>query len=265
MEIRTIWFIATAAMLVLLFGLVSSVTAQEPVEAAFVRGHFSEGSGIWRADDFGWFYYDLDKGKGGEELRIDLQGRTAENGHIVYSSKTWSQPFEYEPWGSFHEVAFLGKPYLAGYPKNSFTDEISSLEKGELRAVLMDDDGTQTLNYNSTLTLQQGYVLAAAEVSDKKGAVNFVLLKNGNPVYASVVSIGDTFVYKVNDVPVILVHLASAMRGAEEGFAEVEGIFQVSDEPYIKLFEGGLLGNMKLTDLSEDFIEFQNNISLTLY
>ena len=204
---------AAAAMLVLLFGLVSSATAQEPVEAAFVRGHFSDGDGVWRANDFGWFYYDLDKDQGGEELRIDLTGRTAEKGHIVYSSKTWSQQFEYEPWGSFHEVAFLGKPYLAGYPKSSFTDEIGSLDKGEIRAVLIDDDRTQTLNYNSTLTLQEGYALAASEVSEKKGAVNFVLLKNGKPVYASVVSIGDTFVYKVNDVPVILVHLANAMQG----------------------------------------------------
>ena len=65
------------------------------------------------------------------------------------------------------------------------------------------------------------------------------------------VSIGDTFVYKINEVPVILVHLANAMRGADEGFAEVDGIFQISDEPNITLFEGGLLGNMKLTDLSE--------------
>ncbi len=228
-----------------------------------MRGHFSEGSGIWRANDFGWFFYDLDKDQGGEELRIDLQGRTAGKEHIVYSSKTWSQQFEYEPWGSFHTVAFLGKPYLAGYPKSSFTDEISSLDNGELRAVLMNEDRIQTLNNNMVVPLQQGYVLAAAEVSDKNGAVNFVLLKNGKPVYGSVVSIGDNFVYKVNDVPVILVHLANAMRGGNEGFAEVDGIFQVSDVPYIKLFEGGLLGNMKLTDISEVGMEFQNNISLT--
>ncbi|MCK9441164.1 MAG: hypothetical protein M0Q13_07065 [Methanothrix sp.] len=263
MEIRTIWFIATAAMLALLFGLASSAFAQEPLEAAYVRGHLSDGDGVWRADDFGWFYYDLDKAQGGEELRIDMQGRTAEKGHIVYSSKTWSQQFEYEPWGSFQEVAFLGKPYLAGYHDSSFTDEISSLGKGELRAVLIDEDSTQTLNLNSTLSLQQGYVLVAADVSEKKGTVNFVLLKNGKPVYASVVSIGDTFAYKVNDVPVILVHLANAMRGSGEGFAEVEGIFQISDAPYIKLFEGGMLGNMKLTDLSEDIIELQNNVSFS--
>ncbi|HUS76663.1 MAG TPA: S-layer protein domain-containing protein [Methanothrix sp.] len=263
MGIRTICFIAAVAMLVLLLELISGASAQEPLEAAFVRGHLSDGDGVWRADDFGWFYYDLDKDLGGEELRIDVDGRTAEKGHIIYSTKAWSQQFEYEPWGSFYAVAFMGQSYLAGYPKSSLTDEISSLDKGELRAVLMDQDSTQTLNFNTTLALQQGYVLVAADVSENGRNVNFVLLKNGKPVYASVVSIGDTLVYKVNEVPVILVHLASAMRGAYEGFAEVDGIFQVSDVPYFKLFEGGLLGNMKLTDLSEDGIEFQNNMSLT--
>ncbi len=252
-------------MFALLIMLVSNAFAQEPVEAAFVRGHFSEGSGIWRADDFGWFFYDIDKDLGGEELRVDLQGRTAEQEHIVYSSKKWLQQFEYEPWGSFQEVAFLGRSYLAGYPKSSITDEISTLNKGDLRAVLIDDDSTQTLNNNRGIPLQQGYVLGAAEISDKNGAVNFVLLKNGKPVYTSVVSIGDNFVYKVDDLPVILLHLANAMRGVNgEGFAEVDGIFQVSDVPYIRLLEGGLLGNMKLTDISEDGIELKNNVSLSL-
>ncbi len=265
MEIRTIWFVATAAMFALLLVLVSNAVAQEPVEAAFVRGHISDGSGIWRANDFGWFFYDVDKDQGGEELRVDLQGRTAEQEHIVYSSKTWSQQFEYKPWGSFQAVAFMGRPYLAGYPKSSFTDDISSLNKGDLRAVLIDDDSTQTLNNKKAIPLQQGYVLAAAEISEKNGAVNFVLLKNGKPVYASVVSIGENLIYKVNDLPVILVHLVSAMSGGNgEGFAEVDGIFQISDVPYIKLFEGGLLGNMKLTDISVDGIELKNNVTLSL-
>ncbi|MHB8117442.1 MAG: S-layer protein domain-containing protein [Methanothrix sp.] len=264
MKIRTIWFIATAAMLALLLGLVSSATAQEPVEAAFVRGHFSEGSGIWRANDFGWFFYDLDKDQGGEELRIDLQGRTAEKEHIVYSSKTWSSQFEYEPWGSFKAVAFLGKPYFAGYPESNFTKEVSSLGKGALRSVLIDVRDEYALTYNKTLPLMDGYVLAVAEISEKSNVVNFVLLKNGKPVHAAIVSMGGTYVYKIDEVPIILVHLANAMGSENSGFAEVDGIFQVSDEPLVTLFEGGRLGNMKLTSLSDDGIEFRNDMSLTL-
>ncbi len=93
--------------------------------------------------------------------------------------------------------------------------------------------------------------------------MNFVLLKNGKPVYGAVVSLGGTFKYKVDGVPVLLVHLASSMKGEDHGFAEVDGIFQVSDLADIKLFEGGRLGNMELNDLSEDGIEFRNSRTLT--
>lgn len=253
-----------AAVLVLAMGLVSPSSAQEISEAASVRGHFAYGDGIWRADDFGWFYYDLDEDLGGEMLQIDLDGRTAEKGHIDYSSKIWTEQFEYRPWGSFQRVAFFGKLYFAGYQESSFTEEVSSLEKGELREVLMDDDITQTLSLNKTLTLQQGYVLVAQEISEKKGKVNFLLFKDGLPVNSSVVSIGESFVYKIDDLPVILVHLTNAMLGAGEGLAEVEGVFQISDEPNIRLFEGAMIGEMKLTDYSQSGIEIENERSINL-
>ncbi len=264
MKIRTVWFIAVAAMLALFLVLVSGAFAQMPEEAAFVRGHFSEGSGVWRANDFGWFYYDIDKDLGGEELRVDLQGRTAEKGHIVYSSKTWSQQFEYKPWGSFQAVAFMGKPYFAGYPESNFTKEVGSLEKGELRKVLVDSRDVYTLTNNRTLPLMDGYVLAMAAVSEKSNVVNFVLLKDGKPVHAALVSLGATYVYKIDDVPVILVHLANSMNGQNSGFAEVDGIFQISDKPVVTFFEGGRFGNMKLSSFSDDGFEFHNDMSLTL-
>jgi S-layer protein (TIGR01567 family) len=232
------------------------------VEAAFIRGHFSNGNGIWLADDFGWFYYNLDEDLGGEELKIDMQGRTAEKGHIIYSSKTWMQQFKYEPWGCFYEVAFWGNAYLAGYPKSSFTKELSSMERGELRSVLMNDDTPQTIKYNKTLILQQGYVLVPQKISKKNCTVDFLLLKNGVPVYASMVSIGESFVYKVNDTPVILIHLADVIQRGIEELAKVDGIFQISDDPDIKLFEGALDGNMKLDTLSKECMVFCNNISL---
>ena len=261
-EIRA--FRLAAAILVLAMGPVWLASAQEISEAASVRGHFAYGDGIWRADDFGWFYYALDEDLGGEMLQIDLDGKTAEKGHIKYSSNVWTEQFEYKPWGSFQRVAFFGKPYFAGYPDSSFTEEVSSLEKGELREVLMDDDLTQTLSLNKTLTLQQGYVLVAQEISEKKGSVNFLLFKDGLPVNSSVVSIGESFVYKIDDLPVILVHLTNAMLGAGEGLAEVEGVFQISDEPNIRLFEGAMIGEMKLTDYSQFDIVLENNRTINL-
>ena len=128
--------------------------------------------------------------------------------------------------------------------------------------MLVDEDLPATMSSNSTISLRQGYVLAAAGVSDKRGAVNMYLLKNGQPVYASVVDIGDTFVYKVDDVPLILVHIANAMRGSDNWIVEVDGVFQVSDQPYIQFREGGLIGEMKLISYGEDGFEFQNDRKL---
>jgi S-layer protein (TIGR01567 family) len=264
MEIRKTWLMVALAIIVMHLVLLSAASAQELVEAAEVRGHTSNGDGIWSARDFGWFYYDPDTDTGGEQLKIGLQGRSAKKGQIVYTSKAWSRQFEYEPWGSYHAVAFFGRIYLAGYPESPFTEDVSSLAKGELRRILIDEKERLTLSYNRTLPLAQGYELAAVETSSKEGGVNFILSKDGRPIYVSVVSIGDTFTYKVNDVPVILVHLARAMKGEDSGFAEVDGIFQISDLPDIKLFDGGKLGNMELLDFSEDGIEFRNSISITL-
>ncbi|MFB3763803.1 MAG: S-layer protein domain-containing protein [Methanotrichaceae archaeon] len=239
-------------------------SAQQPVETALIRGQFSGGNGTWKADDFGWFYYNLDKGVGGEELSIDTIGRLAEKGHIIYRSHVWPEEFEYKPWGSYNAVAFLGKPYLSGYPASSLTDEVSSLGKGELREILIDSNDVHILTYNSTMSLQNGYVLALREISESGDVANLVLFKNRKPVHMAAVSSGDTYVFKIQNMPIILVHLSKVMRGDGTGVVETDGVFEVSDAPVIRLLEGTKLGNMELTDLSENLIEFRNDRDLTL-
>jgi S-layer protein (TIGR01567 family) len=260
---KSLKVLLSLAKFTLLLLLSSQASAQEPVETAIVRGHFSNGDSIWRADDFGWFYYDLDNGQGGEQLSINVEGRTAEKGHIIYTSRTWSSLFKYEPWGVYKSIAFLGKHYLAGYPESPFFKESSSLRKGELREVLIDDNDVRTLN-NKSLQLLQGYVLSVREISSQNNAVYFVLLKNKEPVDAKVVSMGGTYAYKIGDLPVILVHLANAMSTENSGFAEVKGVFQVSDAPDIKLNEGERIDDMEVTALSEESIELKNNNSILL-
>jgi S-layer protein (TIGR01567 family) len=251
-------------ILLLILMLISQASAQQPTENALVRGHFSDGDGVWRAEDFGWFYYDLDEKQGGEMLSVDVDGRTVEKSHIIYTSRAWSSKFKYKPWGAYRSIAFLGKHYLTGYFDSSFTKEVSSLQKGELREVLIDDDDVRTLNYNTSLPLYEGYVLVAKEISQKNGVVNFILLKDKKPVDTKIVSIGGTYVYKIDNFPLILVHLADAMSTGNSGLAEVNGVFQVSDVPYIKLYEGAKLENMEVTGLSEESIELKSNKAITL-
>lgn len=255
-------YLLTLAVVLLLFILLPAASAQ--TEAALVRGHFSSGDGSWNPKDFGWFYYDLDEDAGGESLTVDLEGKLAEKNHIVYASSVFSTDFEFEPWGRYEVIAFLGKPYLAGYPESNLTEAASFLEKGELRRVLIDNDDVHTLNYNESLPLLGGYQIVLAGVSDNGKDVSFVLFKNGKPVDASVVGTNETYVFKINDIPIILVHVANAMCGGDCGFAEVDGIFQVSDSPAIHLSDGAKLDNMELTDISEEGLEFRNDVDLNL-
>jgi len=250
--------------LALILALLCCSSAQQPKEAAVVRGHFSGGNDVWHARDFGWFYYDLDKDIGGETLSIELKGRLAEKGHIVYNSRVWEDEFEYEPWGTYQAVAFLGKRYLAGYPESDLTKEVSSLEKGYLREVLIDDDEIHGLSTNSTLPLLGGYVLALSEISKSNEEASLVLLKNGKPVDVAVVSEGDSYVFKLEDIPVIMVHVSNIMRSEDSGIVEVNGVFQIGDIPAFALAEGDRLDNMEVTAISHQGLELKNHRDLNL-
>lgn len=257
-------FLLSALSLLFLFLTVLPAAHAQASEVALVRGHFSGGDGTWNPRDFGWFYYDLDEDQGSESLSVDVDERLAKEGHIIYKSDIISRDFEYDPWGWYDAVAFLGKLYLAGYPESSFTEEVSSLENGDLREILLDADEAHTITYDEPLDLLDGYQLAVKEISESNDEVNFILFKNGGFVDAKLVTVGDTYVFKRDDVPIIMVHVADAMCGQDCGIVEVDGAFQVSDDPSFKLVQGGRLDSMKLTDLSEDGFEFRTDKDLTL-
>ncbi len=230
-----------------------------------MRGYVTNNSSTWNAHDFGWFYYDLDKDVGGEQLSVDVQGRTAEKSHIVYTSRAWSSDFEFKPWGKYQSVAFLGKRYFAGYPDSSFTDAKSALEKGELREILIDDKNTHILNYSHPLSLLGGYILAVNGVSANNSNVNFVLVNGKTPVAFGVVSIGGTYAFKNgDDLPLILIHVSNAIGGDKNGTVEIDGVFQLGDAPVVRMKDGDKLGNMELVDLTDQEIVFRTDKDISL-
>ena len=233
---------------------------------AEVRGHFSDGGAIWNAEDFGWFYYDLDEGTGGESLSVQVEDRRVRAGHLVYSSGIWTEEFEFDGWGRHQAVAFLGKRYLAGYFKSDFTDAVSALEEGELREVLIDIQGIQTATSQTPLFLNGGYWIEVAAASPDGDTVYLILKKNGVEVDRAVVRVGDTYVYKVGDhrLPIILAHVRSAMQGAEMAIVDIDGIFQVRDVPTFKLEAGEIIGEMEVTAFSEGRIDLQNANDIVL-
>ncbi len=262
---KTAILLKTAALLIIVHFLVTAVGGQVP--EALVRGHPSAGGGVWNSEDFGWFYYDLDEGVGGESLQIVTEDRHVDKGQIVYSSRVWTERFDHEDWGSYQAIAFLGRRYLAGYPESNLTHRVSSIEDGELREVLIDDDGTYTITSERPMILGDGYLMTVAGVSSDGNEAYLVLQKNQEIVDESVVGVGDTYVYEVgeDDLPVLLVRVSRAFGGQGSGIVDVNGIFQVQDPPMIRLETGMVLGQMEATVLSDQKIELENHEDLTLH
>ena len=260
------WKNGALGLVVFLCLLTTAIGASGQVPMAEVRGQFIDGNGSWNAESFGWFYYDLDEGTGGERLTVETEGRRVREGHLIYSSEVWTEEFDLEEWGRYQAVAFLGKRYLAGYLESNFTDAVSALEEGELREVLIDFDGIQTATSEEPLFLSDGYWLEVAGASSDGKEVYVVLKKNGIDADRAVVRVGETYVYEVgeDDLPIILAHINAAMQGTEKAIVDFDGIFQVRDQPMIKLEAGDLLDQMEVVTLSDRRIELENREDLVL-
>jgi len=273
---RTVGILVILAILAILVLLANAMGASGQVSEALVRGSFSVGNGSWNAETFGWFYYDLDEGTGGERLTIEAEGREVKEGHLVYSSQVWTEEFDFDEWGSYQAVAFLGKRYLAGYPESNFTDAVSALEDGELWEVLIDSDAVQTATSEEPLVLGGGYWIEVGGVSSEGDEVYLLLKRNGIEVDRAVVRAGDTYVYEAPDdgsqddengddgFPLILAHVSAAMEGSNRDIVDFNGIFQVLDFPTYRFEAGEIFGLMEVATLSERKIELENAEDLIL-
>jgi len=270
------WVRRAVGILAILALLAVAMGASGQVPEALVRGSFSDGNGSWNAESFGWFYYDLDDGTGGERLTIEAEGREVKEGHLVYSSEVWTEEFDFDEWGSYQAVAFLGKRYLAGYPESNFTDAVSALEDGELWQVVQDSDAVLTATSEEPLVLGGGYWIEVGGVSSEGNEVYLILKRYGIEVDRAVVRVGDTYVYEAkddgtqddvdgdDDFPLILAHVSAAMEGSNKDIVDFNGIFQVLDLPTYRLEAGEIFGLMEVATLSERRIELENAEDLVL-
>jgi len=239
---------------------------QIPSEIAEIRGHIATAEGVWNAEDFGWFVYDLNEGTESESLSIFPSGRTIEEGKLIYSCSAVAKRFEYEKWGEYLWIGFLGKRYLAGYLEGPVSEEISSLEKGELREVLIDSDDRHTISSEKPLVLGDRYSVALSGVSDDGRKAFIELLRDGSTVDRAVVEEGGTYVWKhpQSDIPLIMLHLRSGMHGRDEDRVDIDGLFQVSTSPSVVLTDSTRVGLLKVNDISGDRVELRNSDDIAL-
>jgi S-layer protein (TIGR01567 family) len=233
----------------------------------------------WNPMSFPGFYYDIKNDVGNESIKITLNGytsRTVSKGNIVYTTTPDTVNFGYSGFGSYQVIGFMADKYFAGYTANSKppnpTTSVgakSALASGQLHKVLIDDDTKRTVSVGSTLTLQEGYVLKAKDISIADRIMLISLLKDGNEVDTATLQAGQTYVYApskvgvVSDLPIIMTRFDSVFSGREVQAAFLKGLFQISANP-TTVKSGDQFKDMKVRSVGQDKIEMSTDSDISL-
>ena len=160
-----------------------------------------------------------------------------------YTTLLQPKEFEFNSWGHYFVISFLGSQWFAGYDSSIEGRKAtkSLLEHEYLGKVLMDME-TQGIVLAGNYSLQEGYEMRIRDVGND--SIFLQLLKDGVPVDSSVVKSNSTYIYKkdlgdVNDLPIIMVHLNNVFKNETKSFATIDGVFQISDQ-YVISIEPGL-------------------------
>jgi S-layer protein (TIGR01567 family) len=194
----------------------------------------------WNTNNFPGFYYDIDQNAGNEMINLTLAyGRFSEPDGILYTTSKHSKNFEFDKWGSYDVIGFLGEPYLAGYSGGE-----NLIETQNIFRVLLDDDDERTIASGFPLELAEGYQLKIKSLDESLGTITLQLEKNGKivdtqslPGLKDDASIAEkTYIYKkdignLTNYPIIRTNIKNGFSGSSSAIATVGGVFQISDTP----------------------------------
>jgi S-layer protein (TIGR01567 family) len=253
--------------------------ADAPVE---VRGEVVEPASVqtvdivWNASNFAAFWYGLDGDLMTETLTIAAgtlseYDRTIEAGTIEYVTEATDVDFEYGYWGSYKVIGFMAAKYFAGYDGDDTditNDDIRLLSKDMLSKVLIDEDEKHMISTGASLELKEGYELKIIQLDIDGGQAQIELMKDGRSVDTDIVRLPDTYVYtedlgKLDDVPLVVVHIDSVFAGTESDMLTINGIFQISDD-YTTIYAAEGYGEMEIVSTSNNTIQMENYDDITL-
>jgi S-layer protein (TIGR01567 family) len=236
-----------------------------------IRGSVSEvidgGVTTWESSNFAGFYYDVDNNLGTEALTTTIQGNSLEEPDgVVYTTSAQSKDFDFETWGSYWTIGFLGEEHFAGYAEGSPYDAPLYYESSDpnliaedlISRVLISDDSEITLTSSRPLKLAEGYELSVKAIDQRTKIVSLELQKNGETIDVGTVEPSKdgatiqekTYTYKMTlngaeDVVVIAVHFKDAFSNPDQAMVIVNGIWQISDSP-IDIKVGTTFDRMKV-------------------
>lgn len=229
----------------------------------------------WTPLVFSGFFYDLDDKVGTENLTVHLTSETSRSiseHNLKYDTKVQPIDFKFKDWGKYQVIGFMADKYFAGYSGTNVLDkDLSLINDGQLRQVLIDNNDEKTIVQGSVMPLEEGYELRIKQIDVNGNKVYLALAKDGNEIDSKVVSPGtlksSTYQYKVTisgeDTPIIMAHIPSVFAGSESGIVTVDGLFQVSDS-YKSVEDGDKYGKMKVVAVSDSGVTMDNTDSVSL-
>jgi S-layer protein (TIGR01567 family) len=260
----------------------------DPISSEEIRGQVATGDCVWNAQNFGGFYYDIDKNLGTEKLQTTITegNKLSEPNGVTYTTTAQRNYFEFEDWGYYNIIGFLGKKYFAGYAEDENLDygsmilfresvDENSLADEQLQTILIDSDIETIVTAGAPLKLAEGYVLAIKYI-DSDGML-LELTKNGVVVDSKVLmpskddaTMADkTYLYSRDEgeqkgLAIIAVHFKNALTIGNQTVATVNGIWQISDAA-TEVKVDSEYGKMRIASISPDTITMDNkDYSITL-
>jgi S-layer protein (TIGR01567 family) len=229
---------------------------------------------IWDARSCTGFYYDIDDDISTETLTVklgDYDDRNIEEGNLKYITTAADADFEYDNWGSYKVIGFMAEKYFAGYEDGKadmVSEDIRLISKDMLSKVLIDEDEKHMISTGASLELKEGYELKIIRLDIDGGKAQIELMKDGKSVDTDIVTSPDDYVYakdlgKLDDVPLVVVHIDSVFAGTESDMLTINGIFQISDDP-IPIDAGEDYGKMEIQSTSSYTITMENSDDLDL-
>ena len=241
----------------------------------------------WNPENFAGFYYDISHDLGTETLTATLtEGNNLSGDYpfgLTYATVAQPKYFEYEPWGSYMVIGFLGEKYFAGYLDNTDNQHESgyesvlfrvsadenSLAHEQLEQILLDEDTNRIVNKGASIKLREGYELVLKGISDE-GKVYLNLLKDGKVVDESFVApsayaatlYDKTYYYRKNvgsqeNLAIIAVHFRTTYKDEDYTMAIADGIWQISETP-TPVYADTEYDKMRIASVTADSIAMDN-------
>ena len=77
----------------------------------------------WIPQTFAGFYYDIDDNLGNEAIQMTItNGKLEEPNGVSYTTSSQENDFEFEDWGYYNSIGFLGDNYFAGYSDKLYNE-----------------------------------------------------------------------------------------------------------------------------------------------